>query len=318
MKKIIAITLLSLICASGAFAQIRPRVNPKGEKLNHLSDSLIIVYSPDSIKIRNTSKKIPAKMEVFGSESDSSFHYDYSVTVVPEKKEISINVNDDRKRRSSSDSPRYDFSVPFYRKLKDKATDWNKRLMPGNFGFALISTDQDVPDFRLQRSYEIFLDLDGNAYLSRSGRHTLNYGVGLCWKNLSMTKERMLKDDEGKIGYGESWPEHSDPKVSKLRVFSFTLPVTYSCDIASGFGFTLGPVVNFNAWSSIVNKYRLNDEKQKDKYKGARCNPVTVDMMFQLNFREIGAYVRYSPMNLMDTDYWPEFKCWAVGLTINL
>lgn len=318
MKKIVAITLLSLICASAAFAQIRPRLNTKGEKLNHLSDSLIIVYSPDSIKISNSWKNHPAKVEVFGSESDTSFHYDYTVSVVPEKKEISFNVNDDRKHRASSDAQRYDFSEPFYRKLKNKAIDWDKRLMPGNFGFALISTGSDVPDFRLQRSYEIFLDLDGNAYLSKSGRHTLNYGVGFCWKNLSMTKEMMFKDDEGKINYSKAWPEHSDPKVSKLRVFSFTVPVTYSCDIASGFGFTLGPVVNFNAWSSIVNKYRLNDEKQKDKYKGTRCNPVTVDLMFQLNFRQIGAYVKYSPMNLMDTDYWPEFKCLAVGLTINL
>lgn len=291
MKKIVVLTLLSLVCVSATFAQTNPRVGSKGEKMNHTSDSLIIVHSPDSTK-------------------------EYVVTVFPEKEDTSD--NDDRKRRASSYSPRYDFSVPFYRQLKEMPVDWNKRLLPGNFGFALISTDSNEPDFRSERSYEIFLNLDGNAYLSSSGRHTLNYGVGLCWKNLSMTKERMLMDGEGKIGSSEAWPEHSDPKVSKLRVFSFTLPVTYSCDIASGFGFTVGPVVNFNAWSSIVNKYRLNDEKQKDKYKGVRCNPVTVDLMCQLNFREIGAYVKYSPMNLMDTDYWPGFKCWAIGLTVNL
>ena len=317
MKKIVVITLLSLICASAAFAQVKPRVNTKGEKINHISDSLIIVYSPDSIKISNSWKKHPAKVEVFGSESDTSFHYDYMMTTVPGKKEVSVTVNDDRMRRGPSDS-RYDFSVPFYRKIKEKSGSSHSLLNPGNFGFALISTDSDAPDFRLQRSYEIFLNLNDNIYLSRSGHHTLNYGVGVCWKNFSMTKGQMFRDDEGRISSGEAWPEHSDPKVSKLRVFSFTVPVTYSCNIASGFGFTLGPVVNFNAWSSIVNKYRLNDEKQKDKFKGVRCNPVSVDLMFQLNFRDVGAYVKYSPMNLMDTDYWPEFKHWSVGLTINL
>lgn len=99
MKKIVAITLLSLICASAAFAQVKPRVNTKGEKINHISDSLIIVYSPDSIKINNSWKKHPAKVEVFSSESDTSFHYDYTMTTVPGKKEVSVTVNDDRMRR---------------------------------------------------------------------------------------------------------------------------------------------------------------------------------------------------------------------------
>ena len=131
------------------------------------------------------------------------------------------------------------------RRLKKEPVDWNKMLNPGNFGFALISTDSDVMNFKTQRSYEIFLDLSSNDFRSDSGRHLFSYG----------------------------------------------------------FGFTIGPVVNLNACSSIVNKYRLNDEKQKDKYKRAHCNLATVDLMFQLNFRDVGVYAKYSPMNIMDTDY---------------
>ena len=41
-------------------------------------------------------------------------------------------------------------------------------------------------------------------------------------------------------------------------------------------------------------------------------------MMFQLNIRDVGFYAKYSPMNIMDTGYWPEFKHWAIGLTLSL
>lgn len=316
MKKIIVFALMTLVCASMASAQIRPRVNVDGKKLNYLSDSLVIVYSPDSVKLYGSSKSNPQTVTIYGSESDKSFKYSRKDEYNPG--ETKVVINDNKKRKANSDSQRFDFSVPFYRKLKNEPVDWDKMLNPGNFGFALISTDSDVMNFKGQRSYEIFLDLNSCDFRSNSGRHLFSYGVGLSWKNFSMTKSRMYKDDEGIIHHSVEWPEHSDPKVSKLRVFSVTFPIMYSCNIASGFGFTLGPVVNLNTYSSIVNKYRLNDEKQKDKYKRAHCNLATVDVMFQLNFRDVGVYAKYSPMNIMDTDYWPEFKHWAIGLTLNL
>ena len=69
---------------------------------------------------------------------------------------------------------------------------------------------------------------------------------------------------------------------------------------------------------SVLWSISTNDEKQKNKYKRAHCNLATVDVMFQLNFRDVGVYAKYSPMNIMDTDYWPEFKHWAIGLTLSL
>lgn len=307
---------MTLVCASVASAQIRPRVNVDGKKLNYLSDSLVIIYSPDSVKLSGSRKNNPQTVTIYGSESDSSFKYTRKDEYIPG--ETKIVFNGSRKWKTGSDTQRFDFSVPFYRKLKKEPVDWDRMLYPGDYGFALISTDSDILNFKSQRSYEIFWNLSTCDFRSNSGRHLFSYGVGLCWKNFSMTKGMMYKDDEGVIHHNVGWPEHSDPKVSKLRVFSVTFPIMYSCNIASGFGFTLGPVVNLNAYSSIVNKYRLNDEKQKDKFKRAHSNLATVDVMFQLNFRDVGVYARYSPMNIMDTDYWPEFKHWSIGLTVSL
>ena len=85
-------------------------------------------------------------------------------------------------------------------------------------------------------------------------------------------------------------------------------------DFGGGFGFTLGPVVNLNAGSSIVNKFSLDGNKLKDKYKRVHCNLITVDAMFQLNLKYFSIYAKYSPMNLMDKKYWPEFTTWSIGI----
>ncbi len=213
---------------------------------------------------------------------------------------------------------RLDFNVPFYHRVVNRTYKRRSYVVePGNFGMALLNVNSDELDFRTQRSYEVYFNLCGDYFrLSRSV--SFNYGLGMSWKNFAMTKGGMMtKDDRGNVLIG-GWPDKSEPKVSKLRVFSVTFPFILGFNVYRGVGFSVGPVVNLNAVSSIVDKYMLNDEKQKDKYKRAHCNLATVDMMFQLNFRDVGIYARYSPMNVMDTDYWPEFKHWAVGLTFNL
>ena len=77
----------------------------------------------------------------------------------------------------------------------------------------------------------------------------------------------------------------------------------------------MGPVLNLNASRSIVNKYTVNGERQKDKYKNAHCNLVTVDAMFQINLKFVSVYVKYSPMSVMDKKYWPEFQTWTIGIS---
>ena len=40
--------------------------------------------------------------------------------------------------------------------------------------------------------------------------------------------------------------------------------------------------------------------------------------MVQLNLRDVSVYGRYSPMNVMDKKYWPEFTTWSVGVAVSL
>lgn len=202
-----------------------------------------------------------------------------------------------------------DFDIPFYKKLKKKPCE----VEVGTFYVGSNFTNAARPyDFSPQNSMEFaFFMLDSNT----KGRSTFSLGPGFAWRNFAITGDRLLyKADDGTIPFG-SYPVGASPKVSKLRVFSISFPMLYTCNFGNGFGITLGPVVNLNANSSIVNKYRTNDEKQKDKYKNVHCNAVTVDAMAQLNLKYFSIYAKYSPMSLMDKKYWPEFQTWTIGIS---
>ena len=203
-----------------------------------------------------------------------------------------------------------DFDIPFYKKIKRYAHD-----LVGSFYVGSNITDSKAPfDFSPQNSMEFaFYMLDSKTF----GRNTFSWGPGFTWRNFALTGSNLMwKDDtDGSIGIG-GYLDGATPKVSKLRVFSINIPMLYSCDISNGLGFTVGPVVSFNAGSSIVNKYIMNGEKMKDKYKNVHCNIVTVDAMVQLHLKHFSLYAKYSPMNLMDKNYWPEFQTWTVGITL--
>ena len=201
-----------------------------------------------------------------------------------------------------------DFDIPFYHKIKN----FGSEAVVGAAGVGAIFTDSKAPlDFSPQNSLEFYLyALDSHTH----GHGTFSYGPGITFRNLGLTGgDAMSMAEDGQIAVAP-FEDRGALKVSKLKVFSLNAPLLYSIDFGGGFGFTLGPVVNVNVGSSIVNKYSVDGDKQKDKFKRVHCNIVTVDAMFQLNLKYFSIYAKYSPMNLMDKKYWPEFSTWSIGI----
>ena len=202
-----------------------------------------------------------------------------------------------------------DFDIPFYNKIKKTGTS----AVVGAMGVGAIFSNSSAPlDFSPQNSLEFYYyALDSHTYTH--GHNTFSFGPGITFRNLGLTGgNAMSMAENGQIPVAPF--QGGALKVSKLRVFSLNVPILYSFSFGGGFGFTLGPVVNLNAGSSIVNKYSRNEDKDKDKYKRVHCNIITVDAMFQLNLKYFSIYAKYSPMNLMDKKYWPEFNTWSIGI----
>ena len=146
--------------------------------------------------------------------------------------------------------------------------------------------------------------------------HYFNTGIGLDWRNYRMTDQnRFVEQADGQIVVAP-YPEGSNPKFSRMKVLSLTVPFTYSYyPYNHGLfrGFELGLVLNHNVYSSIKTRYSVNGENQKDFTKGLHKNPVTVDFMVKLQMNHFGFYAKYSPCNVLDTAYGPKFKSVSFG-----
>jgi len=203
----------------------------------------------------------------------------------------------------------FDFDKPFYKKFFD-----DDDSPVGNIGLGALKTNSTAPfDFNPYNSLEVFFY--GLEEIHK-GHSWFSYGAGMTWKNFTLTGDTaMSKLTDGSIGTGP-FPEGSVPKLSRLRVLSFSFPLLYSYEIGNGFGFTLGPVVNLNAGSCINTKYTVNGNKQKDKYQKVHANIATVDLMFELNLKVISLYAKYSPLAPMDKAYWPDFQYFSFGIAL--
>jgi hypothetical protein len=206
-----------------------------------------------------------------------------------------------------------DFDVPFYNKIKNKFS--HSEIDPSGFGLGMIWTDAPAPfDFNMGNSTEFYFYALNNH---RSLGNVLSYGVGVDWKYFTLTgQSRMGKIQDGSIEM-YAYPEGTQPKFSRLRVFSFSFPILYSYDFGRGWGFTLGPVIQLNAGSKIKTKYwDAEGQKMKISDKKVHCNLATVDFMFQINLKDVSLFVKYSPFDLMDRSYWPRFQHFSVGIAL--
>lgn len=207
---------------------------------------------------------------------------------------------------------RPDFDFPILDKVLNRKS---YGIDLGGLGFGPILSNSSAPyDFNPYCSYEVFCF--GTENLVDGKTVSINYGFGLDWKNFAMTGPSAISlgEDYG-ICLGP-YPEGASPVLSKVTVFAFSFPVLMSVNVHRGIGFSFGPVLNLNAGSRIKTKYRIENDKYKDVYKGAHCNRMTMDLMGELNLGEISFFVKYSPMSILDKNYWPDFQYLSFGIAL--
>ena len=127
-------------------------------------------------------------------------------------------------------------------------------------------------------------------------------------------RTRFIKDGD-KLVLG-AYPEGSDIKFSRLKVFSLTVPFMINQSLGRKVVFSVGPVVNFNTHASLKTRYTLNGEKVKEKNNNIHQNRVTVDLMAKLRFNSLGVYAKYSPSDMLNTDFGPKFRSFSTGITL--
>ena len=226
-------------------------------------------------------------------------------------------------------SSSWDFNIPFVKQEKQREkqyrpyADFEFNLL-GNleFGLGLVSAHSQAPgmdaDFD-NAGMEFFLNnLFSWEYRPFNKTH-LYLGFGVDWRNYKMRGENRFVKENNKLAIAP-YPNGAEINYSRIRVFSLTLDLMLRQDFNRKISIEAGPIVNFNTSASIKTRYTIGTGKEKEGFRERNNNihqrPVTVDFKAQLNISPIGFYFKYSPANVLDTNYGPEFKSMSAGLAI--
>lgn len=184
-------------------------------------------------------------------------------------------------------------------------------------GFVLGWNHTSQIDVAMGHSIDIgWLSVIGAKYNTGHGQR-ITMGVGIDWRNYRLNKNvRFVDQGEGLI-IG-NYPEDATNRLSRVKVFSLTMPLMFNQRLFDKVDIFAGPVVNFNVRASVLTQYQLGSEKVKESRTGIHQVPVTVDIMGGLKWRGIGAYVRYSPCHVLKKQYGPEFTPLTVGVGLCL
>lgn len=290
MNKFLVLALSLLIGGLGSYA-------------NTVQDTIIVVNQAKKVTIEKKHNSMSVKVE--GSEDNPGYFYSQRMEVDSTAAVIIEEKNAD-----------WDFNIPFINK-NSKTKKYRGNLCVGGFGFGVVNAIEtsEGMDMDMGASYEFSLD-----HLLRFNYNVLpatsvSMGFGMMWRNYRMTgRTRFIKDGD-KLVLG-AYPEGSDIKFSRLKVFSLTVPFMINQSLGRKVVFSVGPVVNFNTHASLKTRYTLNGEKVKEKNNNIHQNRMTVDLMAKLRFNSLGVYAKYSPSDMLNTDFGPKFRSFSTGITL--
>lgn len=195
-------------------------------------------------------------------------------------------------------------------------TSWD--LISGGLGIGWMSPVNETPDMNtsMWKSNEITW-LMALGVRMKHKRNELTFGLGLNWQNFVTKGDHYFHKGDGKLTmlpYGEGTSRHR----SRLKIFSLQVPVLYGFSFGKSqcMKFQLGPVLNFNTYSSIETKYKLDGREYTVKTTNVYPRPVTVDGIATISYEGLGVYFRYSPMNKIKTGRGFDFSSISTGLMI--
>ena len=290
MNKFLVLALSLLIGSLGGYAST-------------LQDTIIVVNNAKKVTIEKKRNSMFVKVE--GSDDNPDYFYSQRMEVDSTAAVIIEEKNAD-----------WDFNIPFINK-NSKTKKYRGNLCVGGFGFGVVNAIEtsEGMDMDMGASYEFSLD-----HLLRFNYNVLpatsvSMGFGMTWRNYRMTgRTRFIKEGD-KLVLG-AYPEGSDIKFSRLKVFSLTVPFMINQSLGRKVVFSVGPVVNFNTHASLKTRYTLNGEKVKEKNNNIHQNRMTVDLMAKLRFNSLGVYAKYSPSDMLSTDFGPKFRSFSTGITL--
>ncbi len=149
-------------------------------------------------------------------------------------------------------------------------------------------------------------------------RSRIYLGLGFDWRNYKATADNrwLVTSETGGVEWGKA-PEGALVRYSRLKVFSLQVPLLYEWRIPkSQLKVKLGPILNFNTYSSIKGVYDDSFGNRCEYFtKNFKRNPMTLDFFGSISYRNtLGIYVRYSPMKVLKVSSPINFTPFTIGV----
>ena len=267
---------------------------------------------PNEVIIENSSDSL--SITIHGRQGEPNFHYNH--TVVLAQNEVVVT----RERRTDI----IEFNIPFGTKKKKEKKSRNNYNYPRiegtmrGFGVGFVDALETPAGMSVDMgaSYELMAPsiFEWAWYPGRSS-FNLSIGIGLNWKNYRMTDRNRFIPEGDDILIGP-YPEGAAIEFSRLKVFSWMVPMLMSYEFNDWVELRLGPVVNINTKATLKTRYSLNGDGKKETHDLQHYNRLTVDLMGAVCIKRLAYYVKYSPCEVLDIDYAPSFKGISSGLIL--
>ena len=303
MKKITLVAAMLLMSVFAIHAQSQAE-----------NDSIKVIINPDTVKITNSNSYVA--IEVKKKDGDYILKREISgnnTTVITEK------------------SKEWNFDIPFIGKNQgedkysrnrgignQKLNFHMLRYMEYGMGLVTATNQAEGMDVKMANcGWEfIFNNLFG-FYFCAAKRTLLQMNFGLNWRNYRMKNENRFLKDANKVIIAP-YPEGADIEFSRVKIFSMTTEMMLQQNLTKNIMVAIGPVINFNTHGSIKTRYKLNGEGQKETSSNIKQNAVTIDYKAEVGISPISFYFKYSPSNILNTDFGPEFSSMSAGLILNI
>ena len=300
MKKITLVAAMLLMSVFAIHAQSQAE-----------NDSIKVIINPDTVKITNSNSYVA--IEVKKKNGDYILKREISgnnTTVITEK------------------SKEWDFDIPFIG--KNNAEEKNSgignqklhfhmlRYMEYGMGLVTATNQAEGMDVKMANcGWEFTFNNLFGVYFRPAKRTLLQMNFGLNWRNYRMKNENRFLKDANKVIIAP-YPEGADIEFSRVKIFSMTMEMMLQQCLTKNIIVAIGPVVNFNTHGSIKTRYKLNGEGQKETSSNIKQNAVTIDYKAEVGISPISFYFKYSPSNVLNTDFGPEFSSMSAGLILNI
>ncbi len=140
-------------------------------------------------------------------------------------------------------------------------------------------------------------------------------GFGLNWRNFKLTDDIMMRKQGGYV-LCEKLPEGYSLDYSKLRVFSFNVPVVFEfMQTNRRFHGYVGAQADIRVARTLRNVY-TDDEgtEHKEKRKHVRTLPIGCDVIAELGYKDFSIYGKYCPIRLFESGRGPINQSFTIGL----